>query len=100
MEHCNIAHYFETVFSCSVVGKGKEEPDVYLAAQDHFSMEAEDICVFEDSLVAIETANKIGMKTVAIYDKYNFGQERMREIADFYVAEGENLTKLITSIEV
>lgn len=100
MAHCNITHYFEKIFSCSVVGKGKEEPDVYLAAQDHFSMAAADICVFEDSLVAIETANRIGMKTVAIYDKYNFGQERMREIADFYIAEGERLTKLVASIEV
>ena len=37
--------------------------------------------VFEDSLVAIETAVKIGMPTVGIYDRFNFGQEKIREIA-------------------
>ena len=95
MEHCGISHYFETVFSCSVLGKGKEEPDIYLAAQAHFGLDAEEIWVFEDSLIAIETAIGIGMHTAAIYDCYNFGQETMQRIADVYVAEGETLEKLI-----
>ena len=95
MEHCGISHYFEAVFSCSVLGKGKEEPDIYLAAQEYFGLKAEEIWVFEDSLIAIETAIRIGMHTTAIFDRYNFGQETMREIADIYVADGECLTKLI-----
>ena len=41
------------------------------------------------------TANKIGMKTVAIYDKFNYGQKEMKEIADEYIAESETLKKLI-----
>lgn len=95
MNHCGIAGYFEKIFSCSVIGKGKEEPDIYLAAQAYFGEDAADICVFEDSLVAIETANSIGMHTVAIYDRFNYGQDRMKRIADAYVAEGETLMKLI-----
>ena len=58
-------------------------------------MDAEEICVFEDSLIAIETAIGIGMHTVAIYDRFNFGQERMAQIADAYIAKGETLEKLI-----
>ena len=95
LRHCGIADYFERIFSCSVLGKGKEEPDIYLAAQEYFGTKAEDTWVFEDSLTAIETAMGIGMHTVAIYDRYNFGQARMREIADVYIAEGESLRKLI-----
>lgn len=95
MNHCDIAQYFETVLSCATIGKGKECPDIYLAAQKHFGLTADEICVFEDSLVAIETAIGIGMHTVAIYDRFNFGQERMAQIADAYIAKGETLEKLI-----
>ena len=40
-------------------------------------------------------ADKIGMKTVGIFDKYNYGHEEMKKIATVYVAEGESLEKLI-----
>lgn len=99
LKHCGIEHYFEKIFSCSVLGKGKEEPDIYLAAQEYFGADVRDICVFEDSLVAIETAVKLGMRTVAIYDHYNFGQDRMKEIAGAYIAKGESLTKLLSNPE-
>lgn len=94
LRYCGIEGYFEKIFSCGVLGKGKEEPDIYLAAQAYLGAEAKDIWVFEDSLTAIETAIGIGMHTVAIYDRYNFGQERMKEIADAYIADGETLMKL------
>ena len=51
--------------------------------------------VFEDSLTAIETATKIGMPTVGIYDRYNYGQETIREIANHYIAANETLMKLV-----
>ena len=35
------------------------------------------------------------MKTIGIYDKYNYGQEEMKKIATVYIAEGETLEKLI-----
>ena len=31
LNHCGVRSYFEEIFSCSVVGKGKEEPDIFLA---------------------------------------------------------------------
>ena len=66
-----------------------------MLASEFLGEELKDTWVFEDSVVAIETATKIGMPTVAIYDRFNFGQERMKEIATIYVAEGESLLKLI-----
>ncbi|MBQ3132798.1 MAG: HAD family phosphatase [Clostridia bacterium] len=95
MKHTDIAKYFSRVFSCAELGLGKDKPDIFLLAQSYVNEPVEDVCVFEDSLVAIETAAGIGMKTVAIYDRFNFGQERMRALADVYVADGESLTKLI-----
>lgn len=95
LSHLGIDKYFSGFFSCSEIGKGKEEPDIYLLALEHLGTKKEETCVFEDSLTAIKTAKKIGIKTVAIYDSYNYGQEEMKNLADRYIAEGETLLKLI-----
>ena len=90
-----IEKYFLKVFSCGTLGKGKEEPDVFLLARDFLGEQTQDTWVFEDSLTAIETVAKIGMPIVGIYDQFNYGQERIKEIATEYIADGETLLKLI-----
>lgn len=95
MEHCGLGKYFLKVFSCGDIGKGKEEPDIFLMARDFLGKKTEDTWLFEDSLVAIRTASAIGMPTVGIYDACNFGQDEMKKIANFYVGEGETLMKLV-----
>jgi HAD superfamily hydrolase (TIGR01509 family) len=95
INHCNIGKYFLNKFSCSILGKGKEEPDIYLLAADFLGEDISETWVFEDSLVAIETATKIGMPTVGIYDRFNFGQDKIKEIATKYIGSGETLLKLI-----
>lgn len=95
IEHCELGSYFSDVLSCGKIGKGKDQLDIYLAALGHLGTPKEETCVFDDSLVAIETAHKLGLRTVAVYDRYNYGQEEMRAIADAYIADGETLLKLI-----
>lgn len=95
IEHCGIKQYFLKIFSCSDFGKGKEEPDVFLHAAKFLGARNEETWVFEDSLTAIETARTAGMQVVGIYDRFNFGQERIREIANTYIGSGETLVKLI-----
>ncbi len=94
-EHCGIRHYFEEIFSCAEIGKGKDEPDLYLSALSFLGTEREATCVFEDSHVAICTAAGLGMPTVGIFDPCNYGGEEMAKIATEYIAEGETLEKLL-----
>lgn len=94
-KHCGIEKYFMDILSCAEIGKGKDSPDIYLKAMEVLGTSIKETCVFEDSHIAIDTADKIGMKTVGIFDKYNYGQEEMRKIATAYIADGESLTKLI-----
>ncbi len=54
----------------------------------------EDTVVFEDSLLAIQTASKAGFPTVGICDPNNFGHEEMQKLATAYIGEGETLMKL------
>ena len=94
LKHCGIEKYFLKIFSCEELGVGKEKPEVFLLAQEFLGTEDNETWVFEDSLVAIETATKLGFHTVGIFDRYNFGQEQIKKIATEYIAENENLTKL------
>lgn len=95
MKHCDLEKYFLKVFSCGTIGKGKEEPDVFLQAAEFLGAEIGETWVFEDSLTAIETAVKAGFPTVGIYDQYNYGQDRIREIATEYIGPAETLLKLV-----
>lgn len=87
--------YFPKVISCNDVGKGKEHPDVFIAAHEYLGTPKESTWIFEDSVVALETAAKAGYRTVGIYDQYNFGLDRIPNIVDIYIDKNETLKKLI-----
>ena len=95
MRTTGLDKYIPTVISCSEVGKGKEHPDVFIAAHEYLGTPKESTWVFEDSVVALETAAGAGYKTVGIYDRYNFGLDRIPNIVDIYVDKDETLKKLI-----
>ncbi len=95
MERCGLYEYFDTILSCADVGKGKDHPDIYYAALDKLGTDKESTWVFEDSYVALKTANGIGLNTVGIYDKFNFDQDKMEKLATYYIADGETLMKLV-----
>jgi beta-phosphoglucomutase-like phosphatase (HAD superfamily) len=95
MNTCGLGKYFSKVISCNDVGKGKEHPDVFIAAHEYLGTPKDSTWVFEDSVAAIETAVSAGYKTVGIYDQYNFGLDRIPSIATVYIDKGESLAKLI-----
>lgn len=95
MHRCGIRRYFDKVFSCGVLGKGKDTPDIYLMAREYLGADTRQTWVFEDAFVAIQTATGIGMQTVGIYDKYNPYQDKIKAMATHYIEAGETLMKLV-----
>lgn len=95
LDICNLRGYFDKIFSCGDIGKGKECPDIFMIAKDYFDVDVSEICVFEDSLVALQTVKSLGMQTVGIFDKFNYNQDEIERISDYYIAEGETLLKVI-----
>ena len=91
--------YFDGILSCADIGKGKEKPDIYLLAAEQMGLSVGDVCVFEDSFVALETAKSAGFKTVGLYDKYSMGQDRLLAASDIYMKEGESLLDILPQIE-
>lgn len=95
VKSCGLEPYVEKLFSCADLGKGKDQPDIYLQAQKYFGFPIEESWIFEDSLLAAKTAKSAGFPVVGIFDPNNFGQEELAQIADHYIAEGETLEKLL-----
>ncbi len=87
--------FFNTFVSCADVGKGKEEPDVFLYAAKVLGAAVSETCVFEDSALALGTAKKAGFLTVGIYDPHTFDHDKLKKASDIYIDKGEDYTKLI-----
>lgn len=94
-EHCGLYDYIDMFVSCADVGKGKEEPDVFLYALQKLGTKLEETCVFEDSAVALTTAKKAGFLTVGIYDCHTFDHDKLEKASDIYIDKGEDYRKLI-----
>lgn len=69
LKRCGIREYFSEIFTCSEVGKGKHEPDIYFAAQKHLATDIGETAVFEDALYAAKTAAKAGFRVVGVFDE-------------------------------
>ena len=91
--------YFPKIISCADIGKGKSHPDVFLAAEAYMGTAHDATWVFEDSIVALETATKAGFKTVGVFDQYNFNLDLVPEVSTEYIGEGDSLARLIDKIQ-
>ncbi len=98
--HFGIETYFDSVLSCADIGAGKDRPDIYRLAASELGLHKDEICVFEDSYVALETAKREGFHTVGIFDRYNAEQKRLEAASEIYLGEGYSLDELISRLEV
>lgn len=96
LEHYGMLEYFDRVISCADIGIGKEKPDIYLKASELLGLLPQDLCVFEDSSRALQTAKQAGFMTVGIYDSHNAEQERVVEFSDIYLSKTQTLKDLIS----
>lgn len=70
MKRLGIWNYFEDVFSANLVGVGKASGKIYEYVLQKIGLKNDDIALFEDALYAIQSANNLGILTIAVYDKH------------------------------
>ena len=88
LKRLKVLNYFQAVFTCSEIGSGKNQPDIYLAAALQLDTEPSDTWVFEDAFHAIRTAKSAGFKTAAVYDNSNDKDlAQIWNTADIYLPE-------------
>ena len=88
LDRLKVLSYFRGIYTCSEIGSGKDQPDIYFAAALQLDTEPGDTWVFEDAYHALRTAHNAGFKTAAVYDKSN--DRNLAQIwntADMYLPE-------------
>lgn len=67
----DVEKYFDLIVCEEEVGKSKMEPDIYYNIFETLGVGADDCLYFEDSSVALNTASKIELDSVAVLSKLN-----------------------------
>ncbi len=91
LERLGMLKYFDRILTCTMVGAGKERPDIYEAALKRLGTPKSETPVFEDALFAARTAKAAGFPLVAVYDPDvgREGWEEMKKIADLTIEDYE-----------
>ena len=96
LERTGLAPYFSAVFTCTEVGAGKGQPDVYEAALAYLGTPKEQTWIFEDSLFAMETAKAAGFPVAGVYDaSQDTLQDQVRSLADLYIPSFDTAEPLL-----
>lgn len=96
LERLSVLQYFDCIFTCTEIGEGKSQPDIYQAAAKYLGTLPEHTWVFEDALYAIQTAKNAGFHTVGVYDKSSeVHTEEIQSISDLYFTKLENVNTFL-----
>ena len=68
MRRLGFLDYFAGIITCEEVGAGKSRPDIYLKCAEAIGLPPEEVCVVEDVIHAVRTANAAGFPTAGVYD--------------------------------
>ncbi len=85
LTRCHMLPFFDAIFTCSEIGHGKDEPDIFEYALAYLQTEKTETAVFEDAYHAAKTAKEAGFPVVGIYDRYEKRTEEIKSFADFYM---------------
>ena len=96
LDRNGILKYFEWIYTCTEVGAGKDEPEIYLKAAETLQAEPENIVAFEDAFHAAETAKKAGFRVIGVYDVSNEENiSNMKKICDCYCTRMDESIELL-----
>lgn len=99
LRHCGVLEYFKGIFTCEEVGHGKDQPEIYLAAQALLGTDRSSTWVFEDALHGAQTAKKAGFLLAAVYDAMSHNnQEELKVLADLYLKDFCNMNAFVASL--
>lgn len=87
LNRCDMADFFEGIFTCSEVGHGKEEPVIFRKAMEFLGTDRRNTVIFEDALHAVLTAKADGFLTVGIFDSHIQEQAQLQTLCDCYLAD-------------
>ena len=86
LKHNGVLDMFSAIVTVDEIGKGKNEPDIYVKTAELLETEPCDCIVFEDILLGIRSAKSAGMKICGVYDRYADAQRgEIVAMSDIYI---------------
>ena len=96
LERCGILEYFDAVFCCKDVGRGKRYPDIYNYALEYLGTEKSETPVFEDAVFAIRTLSANGFVSVGIEDINSASDKsEIMSLSTYYIDSYANWEKIL-----
>jgi thiamine-phosphate pyrophosphorylase len=87
LQRNGVLEYFQDIFTCGMVGAGKDQPLIYEMACAALQTKKRETWVFEDALHAIVTAKQAGFPVVAVYDPaFHADQQAIGRLADIHLS--------------
>lgn len=94
LKKAGILNYFDFILTPDDYPNGKADPEIFKAAADKFGCDLHEITLFEDALYSMKVAKTLGMKVIAVKDKYeqrNF--QEISKIADRFIDDFTELKR-------
>lgn len=91
LRRCHMEHLFDSIFTCTEVGHGKDEPAIFRKAMECFHADRENTIIFEDALHAVQTAKKDGFKVAVVFDGSEKRQTELQQLSDYYITDYEQM---------
>ncbi|MBR6939663.1 MAG: HAD family phosphatase [Clostridia bacterium] len=98
LEHNGILDYFGRIYTCTMIGKGKNEPDIYEKSLEFLGTDKKDTIVFEDAYHCVKTAVNAGFRVLGIYDRYEPEGEKTAAMCDWFVNDIPSITGILESL--
>ena len=96
LERCGILEYFDEIFCCKDVGRGKRYPDIYNHALGYLGTDKNETPVFEDAVFAIRTLNANGFISVGIEDINSASDKsEIMSLSTYYIDTYANWEKIL-----
>lgn len=92
LKRLEVFKYFEFIITCDEIGKGKDEPQIYIEALKRLEMDKSEVCVFEDALYCAKTAKHAGFNVIGIYDESSKTDiEELKALCDGFIMSFQEL---------
>lgn len=94
LQRLNAEKYFDFIFTTSEMQMSKAHTEIFHKVCREMKASPEESWIFEDSLYALETARRAGIKSCAIYDQCSENDaEKIKEISSIYCKNYNEIKK-------
>lgn len=92
LKRTGVLDLFDNIWSCEDFGLTKADSEIFNTVAELLNVAPDTVAFFDDSSVAIDSANKAGFYTVGVFDECSaFLKERIKKSANAYINSFEEL---------